>query len=116
MYACSLELNGIASIEPEETRKGREQLIYSRSFSHTISTRQEFSHVLSVYTQNAALRLGAHGLQASVMNLWAQTSPSTQHIRHTATCTAGLPVPTADPVLLTKAAQPLLDQLNPEAR
>ncbi len=111
-----LELNGIPCIELEESRKDREQLIFSRSFAQPVTDPPRMEQVMSVYTQQAALRLAKHGLQASVMSAWAMTSHYDMTTRHTASLTVGLPLPTADPVVLVKAAKPMVRRMLPGVR
>jgi DNA polymerase V len=52
-----LELAGTPAITLEEERIGKEQLIFSRSFSDPLTTREGMRQVLSVYGQQAAARL-----------------------------------------------------------
>lgn len=99
-----LELQGTACIPMEEERIGRDQLIFSRSFSTPITTAADMRQVMSVYAQQASARLSKHSLQVKVLTAFAGTSHyNPADTSHPSICVA-LPMPTADPVLLTKAA------------
>jgi DNA polymerase V len=96
----------------EEERIGRDQLIFSRSFSTPITTVHELRQVLSIYGQQASARLAKHGLQARVLTAYAATSYyNPQDTSYPSACIR-LPMPTADPVLLTRAAHALLPQIQ----
>jgi DNA polymerase V len=112
MMRTVLELQGTSCIPMEEERIGRDQLIFSRSFATPITTAAGMRQVMSVYGQQASARLARHGLHAKVLTAFAGTS----HFNPTDTadpsvCVA-LPMPTADPVLLTRAAHALLPHIH----
>jgi hypothetical protein len=81
MMRTVLDLQGTPCIPLEEERIGRDQLIFSRSFSTPITTSAELRQVLSVYAQQATVCIP-------------------------------LPMPTADPVLLTRTAHGLLPAIQ----
>ena len=99
-----LELRGTACIPLEEERVGRDQLIFSRSFSTPITTGAGLRQVLGVYAQQASARLARHGLQAKVLTAFAATSHYSRHASSYPSVCVPLPMPTADPVLLARAA------------
>jgi DNA polymerase V len=107
-----LELQGTPCIPMEEERIGRDQLIFSRSFSTPITTVHELRQVLSIYGQQASARLARHGLQAKVLTAFAATSYYNAKDSSYPSACIRLPMPTADPVLLTKAAHALLTQVK----
>lgn len=107
-----LELQGTACIPLEEERVGRDQLIFSRSFSTPITTRAGLRQVLGVYAQQASARLARHGLQAKVLTAFAATSHYSQHASSYPSVCVPLPMPTADPVLLARAAYALLPRVD----
>ncbi|NKX52636.1 DUF4113 domain-containing protein, partial [Arthrobacter deserti] len=98
-----LELNGTACIPPSEERADRQQIIYSRSFSAPVTTGEVMDGVMAVYAQRAASRLVAEGLRTSVLTVSAGTSRFSGEAAYPA-ATVRLPVPTQDPIQLTKAA------------
>ncbi|MET1085719.1 MAG: Y-family DNA polymerase [Arthrobacter sp.] len=107
-----LELQGTPCIPMEEERVGRDQLIFSRSFSTPITTAANLRQVLSVYGQMASARLAKHHLQAKVLTAFAGTSDYNPHdTSHPSVCVR-LPMPTADPVILTRAAHALLPAIS----
>ncbi|MEC5190882.1 MULTISPECIES: Y-family DNA polymerase [unclassified Arthrobacter] len=107
-----LELQGTACIPLEEQRIGRDQLIFSRSFAAPITTAAGLRQVLGIYAQQASARLARHRLQAKVLTAFAGTSPfNQQHSAHPSVCVP-LPMPTADPVVLARAAFALLPRIN----
>ena len=107
-----LELQGTPCIPMEEERVGRDQLIFSRSFSTPITTTAELRQVLSVYGQQASARLAKHHLQAKVLTAFAGTSHFNPHDTSYPSVCVPLPMPTADPVILTKAAHALLPAIH----
>ncbi|MEW9870985.1 Y-family DNA polymerase [Arthrobacter sp. HS15c] len=107
-----LELQGTPCIPMEEERVGRDQLIFSRSFSTPITTTAELRQVLSVYGQQASARLAKHHLQAKVLTAFAGTSHFNQKDTSYPSVCVPLPMPTADPVILTKAAHALLPAIH----
>lgn len=111
-----LELQGTPCIPLEEERIGRDQLIFSRSFAAPITTGTALRQVLSVYAQQASARLAKHGLQAKVLTAFAATSAyNPQGSAYPSVCVT-LPMPTADPVLLARAAHSLLPQIDDGVR
>ncbi len=107
-----LELQGTPCIPLEEQRTGRDQLIFSRSFATPITTGAGLRQVLGVYAQQASARLARHGLQAKVLTAFAATSfYNPQSSSHPSVCVP-LPMPTADPVLLARAAYALLPRID----
>lgn len=106
-----LELQGTPCIPMEEERIGRDQLIFSRSFAKPITTGAGIRQVMSVYGQQASARLAKHGLQAKVLTAFAGTSYFNPNDTSYASVCVPLPMPTADPVILTKAAHALLPRL-----
>ncbi|WP_267278009.1 Y-family DNA polymerase [Arthrobacter sp. CDRTa11] len=108
MMRTVLELQGTPCIPMEEERIGRDQLIFSRSFSTPITTAPDLRQVLSVYGQQASARLAKHGLQAKVLTAFAGTSHYNPRDTSYPSVCIRLPMPTADPVLLTRASHALL--------
>jgi DNA polymerase V len=107
-----LELNGTPCIPLEEERIGRDQLIFSRSFAAPITTVAGLRQVLGIYGQQASARLASHRLQAKVLTAFAATSFfSTLDSSYPSVCVP-LPMPTADPVLLARAAYALLPRID----
>ncbi|MGZ2225469.1 Y-family DNA polymerase [Glutamicibacter nicotianae] len=106
-----LELRGIPSIKMEEERVIKDQLIFSRSFSDPITDRVSMEQVMGIYAQQASARLHKHQKQAKILSAWAMTSYYNQHQDHQPAITVKLPGPTADPVVLTRAAKQLLPQI-----
>ncbi|MGN7202033.1 Y-family DNA polymerase [Arthrobacter sp. SAFR-044] len=107
-----LELRGTPCIPMEEERIGRDQLIFSRSFATPVTTVAGLREVLSVYGQQASARLSKHRLQAKVLTAFAATSPFRDNEQSYPSVCVSLPMPTADPLLLTKAAHTLLPHIR----
>jgi DNA polymerase V len=106
-----LELQGTSCIPMEEERIGRDQLIFSRSFAKPITTAAGIRQVMSVYGQQASARLAKHGLQAKVLTAFAGTSHFNPKDTSYPSVCVPLPMPTADPVILTKAGHALLPRI-----
>lgn len=107
-----LELNGVKAIQLEPERAFKEQLIYSRSFSTPITTREQMHQVLSIYTQRGAERLVRHGQLAGLLTAYCGTSPFSAGQAHYPSVQVKLPGKTADPLVLTRAALRLLEQVD----
>jgi DNA polymerase V len=71
---------------------------------------------MSVYGQQASARLAKHGLQAKVLTAFAGTSHFNPKDTSYPSVCVPLPMPTADPVLLTKAAHALLPLIHDGVR
>lgn len=104
-----LELRGTSCIPIEPERKFKDQLIYSRSFSHPITDREEMAQVMSVYAQRAAQRLVKDGQQAKLLTAFCATSYYGVDLVFPATKVV-LQTRTSDPVILTRAALTLLNR------
>ncbi|MDJ0315773.1 Y-family DNA polymerase [Arthrobacter antibioticus] len=111
MMRTVLELQGTPCIPMEEERLGRDQLIFSRSFSTPITTQAGMRQVLSLYAQRASARLAKHHLQAKVMTAFAATSYYNPGDTSYPSVCVPLPMPTADPVLLGRAAFALIPRI-----
>ncbi|WP_440590381.1 DinB/UmuC family translesion DNA polymerase, partial [Microbacterium pseudoresistens] len=107
MMRTVLELQGRPCIPMEEERVGRDQLIFSRSFSTPVTTPADMNQVMSMYAQQASARLAKHGLQAQLLTAFAGTSYYNPKDKAFPSVTVRLPMPTADPVLLTQVAHAL---------
>ncbi|WP_018133691.1 Y-family DNA polymerase [Acaricomes phytoseiuli] len=107
-----LELNGQPCIELEEERADPEQLIFSRSFSTPLTTPEEMRQCMSVYAQQASARLTKHDQQAKQLTAFAGTSHFNVHDQAYPSVPVRLPMPTADPVLLAKAAHRLVPLIH----
>lgn len=112
MMRTVLELQGTPCIPMEEERVGREQLIFSRSFSTPIRSGQDMRQVMSVYAQQASARLAKHHLQAKVLTAFAATSYYNPQDTSYPSVVVPLPMPTADPVILAKAAHALVPRIH----
>jgi DNA polymerase V len=102
-----LELQGTPCITSNEST-GNEQVMFSRSFAHPVSTPEAMRQALSVYAQGAASRLARKDLQGRVLTAFAGTSPFSSGARSSPSICIPLPVHTADPLELTRAAHRLL--------
>lgn len=110
-----MELRGVPCIPLEEERTRKDQLVFSRSFSHPITNTTEMQQVLSLYAQRAATRLRQHGLVANAVAAWSATAHNASDF-HTARHVIGLSSETDDPITLTQATQGLLERLTPGAK
>ncbi|MBP2376454.1 Y-family DNA polymerase [Paeniglutamicibacter psychrophenolicus] len=111
MMRTVLELRGTPCIPLEEEYEIKDQLIFSRSFSTPITDAHGMEQVLGIYAQQASARLHKHQRQAKVLSAWAMTSYYNTQDNHQPAVTVALPGPTADPLLLTRAAKALLPKI-----
>ncbi|HEX9087735.1 MAG TPA: Y-family DNA polymerase [Arthrobacter sp.] len=109
MQRTIMELNGIPCIPIETEITTKQQLIFSRSFSTPVTTAARMHEVMAIYAQQAAIRLAKDGQQARIMTCFAGTSHFNETARSFPSATVKLPAPTADPVILTKAATAALE-------
>ena len=99
-----LELNGIPCVPMESERADKKQMIFSRSFSTPVTTIEEMRQVMSIYAQKAAVRLAKEGQVARILNVFAGTSHFNDRESSFPSASVHLEVPTADPVIFTRAA------------
>lgn len=112
-----LELRGTPCIPLELTpRPRKDQLIYSRSFSQKITTRDQMQQVLSNYAQRVSGRLRAQNQVVSQLTVWAATSWADTGPSHSPSIAVALATPTDNPIWLGKAAQLLVPRLRPGMR
>ena len=104
-----LELNGTACIPMETESADKQQVLFSRSFATPVVTRESMRQVMSLYAQQAATRLAKEGLLATVMTVFAATSRFNEKAASTPSVTVRLERPTADPMVLTRAAIAAMD-------
>ena len=99
-----LELNGTPCIAHNEERADKQQIMYSRSFSHPVTTIEDMVEVMSIYAQRGAARLISDGLWATLLTVTAGTSRFASGEASFPSLTLKLPAPTRDPILLTRLA------------
>ncbi|QOT19610.1 Y-family DNA polymerase [Paenarthrobacter sp. YJN-5] len=109
MQRTILELNEIACIPLETEVAAKQQLIFSRSFSTPVTSSARMHEVMAIYAQRAAIRLAKENQQARIMTCFAGTSHFNPTAASFPSATVKLPAPTADPVILTKAATGALE-------
>lgn len=109
MQRTIMELNEIPCIPMEYERATQQQLIFSRSFSKPVTTAARMHEVMAIYAQSAAVRLAKEKLQAKVVTCFAGTSHFNTQVSSFPSAVVRLPAPTADPVLITKAAVAALE-------
>ena len=98
------ELNGQRCIGPVEERSDKGQVMFTRSFSSPVRTREAMEEVMSIYAQKAAARLAKEGRYASLLTVMAGTSRFAQGEASFPSTQVRLPKPTRDPILLTRLA------------
>lgn len=98
------ELNGQRCIGPIEERADRGQVMFTRSFSSPVRTREAMEEVMSIYAQKAASRLAREGRYATLLTVTAGTSRFAQGEASFPSAQVRLPRPTRDPILLSKLA------------
>lgn len=109
MQRTIMELNEIPCIPMEHEVATKQQLIFSRSFSKPVTSVARMHEVMAIYAQQAAIRLAKDHQQAKLMTCFAGTSHFNERFRSFPSATVKLAAPTADPVILTKAAVAALE-------
>lgn len=87
----------------------KRQMIFSRSFSTPVTTLDGMHQVMSLYAQSAAIRLSRANQLAKSMTVFAGTSPFHHAASSFPSVALRLAAPTADPLVLTRAAVGALD-------
>jgi DNA polymerase V len=106
------ELNSVSCLNANEVKSDRAQVIYSRSFSHPVTTGAEMREVANLYTQRACARLAEQGLRARVLTVSAGTSRFATGEASFPSASVPLDQPSADPVLLTRLAVSALESIT----
>lgn len=110
------ELRGIPCIPVDPVRADKQQIIASRMFSHPLTNPEDLTQVISVYAQRATARLRSQRSHAGLVTAWAATSYHAENYT-SASANATLPVPTDDPITISRAAvQALAPRLTRGAR
>lgn len=104
-----LELNGVPCVPMESERADKKQMIFSRSFSTPVTTVEGMRQVMSVYAQKAAVRLAKENQLARILTVFAGTSHFNDRESSYPSAAVHLEVPTADPVILSRAAVNAMD-------
>jgi DNA polymerase V len=110
MQRTIMELNEIPCIPLETEIATKKQLIFSRSFSKPVTTAARMHEVMAIYAQQAAIRLAKDQQQTRLMTCFAGTSHFNERFSSFPSATVKLPAPTADPVVLTRAATSALER------
>lgn len=111
MQRTILELNGIPCIPMETEIASKQQLIFSRSFSKPVTTAARMHEVMAIYAQQASIRLAKDHQQARLMTCFAGTSHFNRAAASFPSAAVKLTAPTADPMILSKAATGALEGL-----
>lgn len=111
-----LELRGQPCVELPDAREFHDSLVFSRSFSAPVTERETMEQVLTSYAQRACTRLNTRQSEAKTLTAWAMTSWHSTSRFDSPSVTLSLPVPTNDPVLLSRAAKALLPRITEGTR
>ena len=103
------ELRGISCLSLEEVVPAKQQIMVSRSFGHYVYTEAELASSLSAYTARAAEKLRKQRCVAGALTVYLRTNPfKPETPQYQRNVTIPLAEPTADTVLLTRAALKVL--------
>lgn len=106
------ELRGESCLAIEEFAPTKQQIIYSRSFSHRITTYDEMHQVVCDYAEHAAEKLRAERQYCRLISLFMRTSPHAENETFYAPQASGrLSIPTCDTRDIIRAAVRSLDNL-----
>lgn len=103
------ELRGQSCIPFEPDREAKDQIMFSRSFSHPVTTVEGMEQVLAMYAQRASVRLRRQGSVAGVMQAWAATSGFAEAPYEAPSSVVRFSPPTDDPISLVGAARQTLN-------
>lgn len=104
------ELRGESCLALEEFAPIKQQIIYSRSFSHRITDYDEMHQVVCAYAERAAEKLRAERQYCCVISLFMRTSPhAVNEVFYAPQSSGRLAVPTCDTRDIIRAATRSLD-------
>ncbi len=98
------ELNGIPSIELEDSDTSRQQIMVSRSFGIPVTSLEGLSESVAYYATTAAGKLRQDGSVASSISIFIRTSPFKDEEYYENSLVVPLMNPTDDTTILVKAA------------
>ncbi len=106
------ELRGISCLSLEEVVSAKQQIMVSRSFGHYVYTEAELAASLSAYTARAAEKLRKQRSVVGALTVYLRTNPfKPETPQYQRSVTIPLAEPTADTVLLTRAALKVLKHI-----
>lgn len=104
-WRTAMELRGIPCIDENQLPTPRRTLVSSRSFAEKVTEMAHLSEALTCFTTRAAERLRAEDLLTGGICVHIRTSRHGQGEYFEQTVHVSLPEPTADTVILIKAAE-----------
>jgi DNA polymerase V len=104
------ELRGISCLNLEEVRAPKKTVMSSRSFSRSVTTKEELEEAVSTYTARAALKIRQQNSLASYVEVFVKTNRF-QKDYYWKTCQILLPEPTAYTPLLVHFAKQALNSI-----
>ncbi len=98
------ELQGVASIELEESGSGKRQIAVTRSFGQPVTALSDLEEAVTVFASRAAEKLRRqHGAAAQVLT-YIRTSPFRQAAQYSHSSVVPLQRPSADTAAIVRAA------------
>ncbi|ATO19579.1 DNA-directed DNA polymerase [Acinetobacter sp. LoGeW2-3] len=107
-----LELQGIPCIELEHQPEARKQIVSSRSFGHRVTELNDLKEAMSLYIQDAVIRLRQDRLLCGCVIAFVQSNPfDKQQAYYNQSLSFALPEPTDHLLTLSKIVVSMVDQL-----
>lgn len=105
MERLCLELRGVPCHDMICTIPDKKSIIASRSFGRTVTSHFEVLEAVSTHTERAAEKMRRQNLAAAMLSVFVMTNPfKTEDRQYSTSYCVRLPVPSADTVVLLRAA------------
>ncbi len=105
------ELRGTSCIGLEEMAPAQKQIIRSRSFAKPVTDKDELRASVTMHTLEAAVTLRKQGSQAQCIGVSIRSNVFKTEAQHNGWDVTALPTSTCDTIVLTKAAEDLVNRL-----
>lgn len=112
MQRTVLELQGLSCLEIDSHSEARKQIVASRSFGHRVHVLNDLKEAITLYVQDAVIRLRKDDLLCGCIIVFVQSNPFDQHQPYYNQSTSlALSEPTDHLLTLSKIATDIMDQL-----
>lgn len=112
MHRTLLELQGVSCIEIEHSPQAKKQIIASRSFGHQVYHSDDLKEAMTLYVQDAVIRLRSENLLCGCIIGFVQSNPfDSSKPFYNKSLSFALPEPSDNSLLLSKIATAMIDGL-----
>lgn len=112
MHRTLLELQGVSCIEIEHSPQAKKQIIASRSFGQKVYHSDDLKEAMTLYVQDAVIRLRSENLLCGCIIGFVQSNPfDSSKPFYNKSLSFALPEPSDNSLLLSKIATAMIDGL-----